>query len=233
MTECGRGSAKPKSLDSQISWSSLAVRRGLALLAVLWLLIPTARADFDHAVAAFEKGDYATAIRELKPLADKGDPRSQYAMGVMAENGFGMPRNPAQAAAWYRKAAEQGNTDAQYNLGAMYEHGIGMGVNYAQAAHWYRPAAEAGDLDALSNLGVLYEKGAGVPQDKVLALALYNVSASQDPDQNSTAARNRQGLANRMPLDDVKKAIALTEQLLKPGQLKRGLDAYWRTHPAP
>jgi hypothetical protein len=209
------------------------IRASVVTVTLLVALALPARADFDHAAAAFEKGDYATAIRELKPLADKGDPRSQYAMGVMAENGFGMPRNPAQAAAWYRKAAEQGNTDAQYNLGAMYEHGIGMAVNYAQAARWYRPAAEAGDLDALSNLGVLYEKGAGVPQDKVLALALYNVSASQDPDRNSTAARNRQGLANRMPLDDVKKALALTEQLLKPGQLKPGLEAYWRTHPAP
>lgn len=211
----------------------IQIRASIVAVALLLVLASPARADFDHAVAAFDKGDYATAIRELQPLAQKGDPRSQYAMGVMAENGFGMPRNPAQAAAWYRKAAEQGNTDAQYNLGAMYEHGVGMAVNYAQAAHWYRPAAEAGDLDALSNLGVLYEKGAGVPQDKVLALALYNVSASQDPDQNSTAARNRQGLANRMPLDDVKKAVALTEQLLKPGQLKPGLDAYWRTHPAP
>jgi hypothetical protein len=209
------------------------IRASVVTVTLLVALALPARADFDHAAAAFEKGEYATAIRELKPLADKGDPRSQYAMGVMAENGFGMPRNPAQAAAWYRKAAEQGNTDAQYNLGAMYEHGIGMAVNYAQAARWYRPAAEAGDLDALSNLGVLYEKGAGVPQDKVLALALYNVSASQDPDRNSTAARNRQGLANRMPLDDVKKALALTEQLLKPGQLKPGLEAYWRTHPAP
>ena len=207
-------------------------REFAAALALTVAIALPARADFDHAVAAFDKGDYATAIRELQPLAAKGDPRSQYAMGVMAENGFGMPKNLAQAAGWYRKAAEQGNTDAQYNLGAMYEHGIGMPVNHAQAARWYRPAAEAGDIDALSNLGVLYEKGAGVPQDKVLALALYNVAAAFDPDKNSTAAGNRQGLANRMPLEDVKKSLALTEQWLKPGQLRPGLEAYWRTHPA-
>jgi hypothetical protein len=147
-------------------------------------------------------------------------------MGVMAENGFGMPVDLAQAAAWYLKAASQGNTDAQFNLGAMYEHGVGMPPDPAQAARWYLPAAEGGDIDALSNLGVLYEKGAGVPQDKVLALALYNVSVAFDSNPNSTAARNRQGLANRMPLPDVQKAMALTEALLKPNKLKAGLQAY-------
>ena len=128
-------------------------------------------------------------LKELRPLAEKGDARSQYAMGVMAENGFGMPKNLSQAAAWYLKAAKQGNSDAQYNLGAMYEHGIGMPANPSQAARWYRPAAEAGDIDALSNLGVLYEKGQGVPQDKVLAMALYNVSVAYDSNKQQPARR--------------------------------------------
>lgn len=183
-------------------------------------------AGFDEANAAFESGNYPRALEELQPLLEQGDARAQYAMGVMAENGFGMPVDLAQAAAWYLKAATQGNTDAQFNLGAMYEHGIGMPPDPAQAAHWYRPAAESGDIDALSNLGVLYEKGAGVPQDKVLALALYNVSVAYDSNPNSTAARNRQGLANRMPLPDVEKAMALTEELLQPGKLKPGLQGY-------
>jgi len=192
---------------------------------VLAVALP-AHADFDHATVAFEKGDYAQALAELRPLAKQGDPRSQYAMGVMAENGFGMPKDLTQAANWYRKAAEQGNTDAQFNLGAMYEHGVGMPVNYAQAARWYRPAAESGDIDALSNLGVLYATGRGVPQDKVLALALYNVSVAFDTNKGSTAARNRQGLANQMSLEQVNQSMALTDELLKPNQLKPGLEAY-------
>lgn len=189
-----------------------------------------AHAGFDQALAAFEAGNYPVALKELRPLAEKGHARSQYALGVMAENGFGMPRNLPQAAAWYLKAAKQGNTDAQFNLGAMHEHGIGMPANPAQAARWYRPAAEGGDIDALSNLGVLYEKGEGVPQDKVLALALYNVSVAYDSNKQSRAAGNRQGLANRMPLEDVKKAMALTEELLKPNNLKPGLEAYLARH---
>jgi len=202
--------------------------QNLKLLVCLALVTGMAslQAGFDEATAAFESGNYPKALEELQPLLDSGDARAQYAMGVMAENGFGMPVNLPQAAAWYLKAATQGNTDAQFNLGAMYEHGVGMAADPAQAAYWYRPAAEAGDIDALSNLGVLYEKGAGVEQDKVLALALYNVSVAYDTKPDSTAARNRQGLANRMPLEDVQKGMALTEELLKPDNLKPGLQAY-------
>jgi TPR repeat protein len=190
------------------------------------LIMQPARAGFDEAAAAFAAGNYAKSLQETRPLAEKGDPRSQYAMGVLYENGYGVRKDLQLAAAWYLKAAEKGNTDAEFNLGAMYEHGVGMPVNYSQAARWYRPAAEQGDIDALSNLGVLYQGGKGVPQDKVLAMALYNVSVAYADNGPTQAAQNRQLLANKMPLTDVKKAMALTDELLKPGNLKPGLEAY-------
>lgn len=192
----------------------------------LALLVPPAFAGFDEAAAAFAAGDYDKALKETRPLAEKGDPRSQYAMGVLYENGFAVTKDLKQAAAWYLKAAKQGNSDAQYNLGAMHEHGIGMPVNYSEAARWYRPAAEQGDIDALSNLGVLYQSGQGVPQNKVLAMALYNVSVAYAGNGKTQARQNRQVLANQMPLNDVKKAQSLTEELLKPGNLKPRLETY-------
>ena len=108
----------------------------------------------------------------------------------------------------------------------MHEHGVGMPVDFSEAARWYRPAAEVGDIDALSNLGVLYQNGQGVKQDKVLAMALYNVSVALAGDRTTKAKQNRQALANGMPLDDVKKSLPLTEELLKPGNFKAGLDAH-------
>jgi TPR repeat protein len=196
------------------------------LCMTLALLSPVSHAGFDEAANYFAEKKYDLALKEIQPLAEKGDARCQYSMGVLYENGFGVEKNPPLAAAWYLKAAEQGNSDAQYNLGAMNEHGVGIPVNYVEAARWYRPAAEVGDVDALSNLGVLYDKGQGVPQDKILAMALYNVSVAIAQNSNTQAARNRQGLANRMPLDDVKKSLTLTEELLKPGNLKPALQTY-------
>lgn len=203
-----------------------ATRLNLALCLGLALLSPPLLAGFDEAAAAFETGNYAKAQAELAPLLKAADPRAQYAMGVLYENGFGVAKDLPQAAAWYLKAAEQGNSDAQFNLGAMNEHGVGIPVNYPEAARWYRPAAEQGDIDALSNLGVLYNNGQGVPQDKVLAMALYNLSVAYAGNSKGQAAKNRQALANQVPLEDVKKSLALTEELLKPGNLKPGLDAY-------
>lgn len=183
-------------------------------------------AGFDEAAAAFATGNYAQAQEQLKPLLADNDPRAQYSMGVLYENGFGVSKDLPLAAAWYLKAAEQGNSDAQFNLGAMNEHGVGIPVNYPEAARWYRPAAEVGDIDALSNLGVLYANGQGVKQDKILAMALYNVSVAFAEGRPTQAKQNRQALANQIPMAELKQSMALTEELLKPNNLKAGLQAY-------
>ena len=198
----------------------------MLLFACLAPLVQPARAGFDEANAAFAAGDYSKALAEITPLAEQGDPRGQYAMGVLYENGLGVAIDAKVASTWYLKAAEQGNSDAQYNLGAMFEHGVGMPINYTEAAHWYRPAAEQGDIDALNNLGVLYETGRGVPQDKILAMALYSVSVSFSDNSSVRAQQNRQLLANQMSLDDERKALALTSDMLKMGNLKSALQAY-------
>ena len=202
--------------------SHLSIRHLLTI--VLLFAAPQLRADFDAAAAAFAAGDYQAALAEVQPLAEQGDPRGEYAMGVLYENGFAVEKDPQQAAAWYLKAALQGYSDAQYNLGAMYEHGSGIPVNYQEAARWYYPAAAAGDIDALSNLGVLYAGGKGVPQNEVLAMALYNVSVALAGSRQTQARRNRQALANQIPLEDLQKSMELTDILLKPGNLKPALE---------
>ena len=101
----------------------------LHLCLLLALTSPVVLAGFDEAAAAFAAGNYAQAQAELGPLLENNDPRAQYSMGVLYENGFGVVKDLPQAAAWYLKAAEQGNTDAQFNLGAMHEHGVGIPVN--------------------------------------------------------------------------------------------------------
>jgi hypothetical protein len=61
-------------------------------------------------VAAYQRGDYANAMRILRPLAaDQGMALAQFSLGVMFANGMGTPQDYAQAAMWYRKAADQGD----------------------------------------------------------------------------------------------------------------------------
>ena len=59
-------------------------------------------------LAAYKRGDYATAMRLLRPLADQGAVLAQLSLGVMYANGKGAPQDLGQAATWYRKAADQG-----------------------------------------------------------------------------------------------------------------------------
>ena len=81
----------------------------------------TARADqLDDAAAAYERGDFVTAFRLVRPLAQRGDPVAQYHLGLMYLNGEGTRQNPAEAAKWFRLAAEQGDPRAQLSIGISY-----------------------------------------------------------------------------------------------------------------
>ena len=119
---------------------------GLALIAalcagfILGLTVP-ASAGYDAGEAAYKRGDYATALRELRPLAEQGVAEAQFNLGVMYANGHSVPQDYAEAVKWFRKAAEQGNAKAQTNLGLMYGYGEVIPQDYAQAYMWYDLAA--------------------------------------------------------------------------------------------
>ena len=96
-------------------------------LAILLLTFSVSIADdFSAGVSAYNKGDYKTAFKLWKPLAEQGNASAQSNLGVMYANGYGLPQDYKQAVKWYRLAAEQGNARAQSNLGAMYEAGKGV-----------------------------------------------------------------------------------------------------------
>src|SRR5215472_14710181 len=164
--------------------SALSMRNVLcSLLVALSCLSAPAFAgpheDFDAAVAAYRRGDYAAAVKLLKPLTEQGDARAQFDLGLMHDKGQGVPQDYATAVSWYRKAAEQGNARAQTNLGFMYDKGRGVPQDYATALSWYRKAAEQGDAVAQFNLGLMYSQGLGEPQDYATALSWYRKAAEQ------------------------------------------------------
>ena len=67
-------------------------------------------ADFEKGLTAAQKGDFATALREWTPLAKQGDTDAQFNLGIMYDNGQGVPQDDKIAVKWYRLAAEQGFT---------------------------------------------------------------------------------------------------------------------------
>ncbi len=71
-----------------------------ATIAVLLLaaLAGTAVAGpLEDAFSAYERGDYATALREFRVLAEQGDANAQYNFGVMYSTGHGVPQDYTKA----------------------------------------------------------------------------------------------------------------------------------------
>ncbi len=153
---------------------------GLFLAVALVFLSPrSAPAGFEEGHAAYERGDYHTAFREMMPLALAGDPAAQFNLGVMYAQGRGVPRDDAEAVRWYRLAADQGFAEAQYILGAMYVAGRGVPQDDAGAVRWYRSAADQGVAEAQGALGAMYAFGQGVPRDDAEAVRWYRLAADQ------------------------------------------------------
>ena len=69
-------------------------------------------------------------------------------LGLMYDNGEGVPEDDRQAVFWYRKAAKQGDAVAQSNLGNMYDDGEGVPKDDVQAYVWINLAAAQGDEEA-------------------------------------------------------------------------------------
>ncbi len=68
--------------------------------------VPTKYSDeFQAAKEAYERGDYDTALKELRPLADQGDATAQNSLGNMYFFGRGVPQDYDKAIRWYRLAA--------------------------------------------------------------------------------------------------------------------------------
>ena len=76
--------------------------------------------DFDSAMRAYEKGEYATALTEFTAVAEQGNQEAQLIVGKMYMIGQEVEKDSEQAIHWFKAAAGQGNTDAQFFLGAIY-----------------------------------------------------------------------------------------------------------------
>jgi hypothetical protein len=86
--------------------------------------------------AAFQRGDYATVLKILRPKALAGNPSAQHNLGYMYEKGYGVPRNSTIAASWYRKSANQGYPAGQLALGRLYYEGDGLQRDLVEAYKW-------------------------------------------------------------------------------------------------
>ena len=111
--------------------------------------------EFEVGLKAYQSGNFAEAARSLGTAATAGDARAQAALGLMYDQGKGVPRDVAKAIQLFRKSASQGHKIGQYSLGVAYARGRGVPVDLAQARSWYELAAAQGLGGAQMNLGAM------------------------------------------------------------------------------
>ena len=144
-----------------------------------------AHAGFDDGEQAFKRRDFRTAMSEFTPLADGGDARAQYYLGVMFLAGLGASRDEAKAADYLARSAGQNYAQAQTVLGTLYLQGRGVPKDEARGADLVRRAADTGLASAQHMMGLLLIEGrGGLPKDPATAAQWFKAAA----DQNHVAA---------------------------------------------
>ncbi|MCP3672823.1 MAG: SEL1-like repeat protein [Gammaproteobacteria bacterium] len=135
--------------------------------------------NYQEGVGAAKRGDYKSAYKVWKPIAESGDSRAQLHLGQMYLSGKGVTQDNQTALKWFGLAAEQGHPKAQYNLALMHAKGQGVTKSRKNAAKWYKLAAQQGEVRSQINLGVMHQNGDGVPQNSEIAAKWYKRAAEQ------------------------------------------------------
>ena len=115
--------------------------------------------DFQKGLDAAQRGDYTTALKEWTSLAEQGDAKAQFNLGIMYERGQGVLQDYKTAVKWYILSAEQGYAKAQYNLGVMYALGQGVIEDKVYAHMWGNILNSNGHEDGKKIMEYLLKKG--------------------------------------------------------------------------
>lgn len=188
---------------------SLEHRLLVCVLALLMAAGAAAAADLASAKRAYDRKDYASAFKQLLPMAKQGNAKAEFMLARMYLMGQGVLKDRSEAMKLFNASAVQGNADAQFFLGSLY---LLPHVNIAEGLKWTRLSAEQGNQDAQLLLGKAYMDGnSGVPRDPVKADMWLRLAAK-----------------NNLPFYELQ--LAAAERQMNAGQIAKGkaLAAAWK-----
>ncbi len=147
---------------------------------------------------------------DLLENANKGDPKAQYHLGLMALNSS-KERDIKRALNWFNLAAIKAFPPAQYSMGVLYDKGLGVTENKSTALLWYYAAAQNNYAKAQYNLGVFFLKGIGTAVNLNEANLWFSKAAQQGIKQAAKilATPSRVNDGGLKYLDQVKSIKAL------------------------
>ena len=184
----------------------------VVILSVISTTPSLALGNYKNGTIAFERGDYKTALKEFKDLAEQKDSRGQYGMGLMYDLGTGVSTNFEESVKWYKLSAEQGNADAQNNLATMYAEGEGVEKDAHKAEKLYERAAQQGNFDAPNNLGTMYLQGLGITRNYIRAYMWFHLGEMKG---DRAAKKNRAFVETKMNSEEIIEANKQVEEWMR------------------
>lgn len=103
--------------------------------------------------------DYQRAFEWFQKAALRGHPMAQCILGLMYQEGHGIPKDEKKAFVWYKKSANQDYIPAQTKVGNCYALGYGVERDPVEAKKWFQKAADQGDEIARAHFNKLNRKG--------------------------------------------------------------------------
>lgn len=220
-----------QSIPVAISWYSKSAAQGNELAKKNLDIVRNGSADIDINTgwAAYQKGDYPTALRLFKQWADKGNALAQNNLGLMYQNGQGVSQNREEAVRLYKLSAAQGNSYAQANLqnltnqqmpGAVNNNNVNSNSNADEECLDFRSrefmtnyirvfnlAMKEGDAVAQNCIGLMAQQGHGTRQSYENALLMFKKSAAQGNRnaQNNLGILYENGFGTQVDLSEAAK----------------------------
>lgn len=171
-----------------------------------------------------------SALADTLAQAAAGDIKAQMKLAALYYLGKGVPKDPAEAAKWWRLAADKGLPEAQCFLAKAYMRGEGVPKDDAEAAKLLRKAAEQGDAEAQFGLGLFHVSGQAVAKDNVEAYKWLNLAAAQG---HKEAPKMREICERRMTPDQIAEAQRLSREFIPRSSASDGsAEAPSEEHPA-
>jgi uncharacterized caspase-like protein len=167
---------------------------------------------------AYDRANYATALKIWLPKAQEGDAAAQTYVGEIYEKGLGIQADYQLALHWYQKAAAQNYSRAMINLGYLHESGLGVPVDLTQAMNWYRKASGLtdGELEYVSSVEQSQRQAAKIEHEKLRAEVgelrgeLSQTQAALSERRTDLKNERSKAAALKTELEERKKLVATT-----------------------
>ena len=168
-------------------------------------------------VEAWQRQDYAGAVRQWEAAAARGDADAEFNLGQAYRLGKGVPQDMAKAEFYFGRAARKGHPQAGDNYGiVLFQSG-----RQTEAMPWLNTAADRGEPRAMYILGIAAFNGDYVGKDWVRAYALMTrAAASGLPQATSSLAT----MDTVIPLEQRQLGISLAGDLERKAERARSVQ---------